>query len=94
MGKSSRKRLPGPTPRVESFHHPPTWRGREAVDALTPKLDHIVIDCGDQIAADAEAIRLLRQRVPVVTFVNNHFAGFAPETVRQLKTLMDRATSA
>jgi hypothetical protein len=61
---------------------------REAVDALTPKLDHIVIDRGDQIAADAEAIGLLRQRVPVVAFVNNHFAGYAPETVRQLAALL------
>jgi uncharacterized protein YecE (DUF72 family) len=61
---------------------------REAVDALTPRLDHIVIDRGDQIAADAEAIGLLRQRVPVVAFVNNHFAGYAPETVRQLARLL------
>jgi hypothetical protein len=61
----------------------------EAVDALTPTLDHIVIDRGGQVAADAEAIRQLRQRVPVVAFVNNHFAGYAPETVRQLVALTD-----
>jgi hypothetical protein len=51
---------------------------REAVDALAPALDHIVIDRGGQVAADAQVIRLLRQRVPVVAFVNNHFAGYAP----------------
>jgi uncharacterized protein YecE (DUF72 family) len=34
---------------------------REAVDALTPRLDHVVIDRGGQVAADAQAIRLLRQ---------------------------------
>jgi uncharacterized protein YecE (DUF72 family) len=61
---------------------------REAVDALTPKLDHIVIDRGQQVAADAEAIKLLAKRVPVVAFVNNHFAGYAPETVRQLLALL------
>jgi hypothetical protein len=60
---------------------------REAVDALTPKLDHIVIDRSDQVAADAQAIAQLRQRVPVLAFVNNHFAGYAPETVRQLLAL-------
>jgi hypothetical protein len=60
---------------------------REAVDALTWRLDHIVIDRGDQVAADAQAIRLLWQRVLVVGFVNNHFAGYAPETVRQLVAL-------
>jgi hypothetical protein len=60
------------------------WGEQDAIDALTPKLDHIVIDRGGQVAADAEAIGLLRQRVPVVAFVNNHFAGYAPETLRQL----------
>jgi uncharacterized protein YecE (DUF72 family) len=61
---------------------------REAVDALTPKLDHIVIDRAGQVADDAEAIRLLAKRVPVVAFVNNHFAGYAPETLRQLVALL------
>jgi hypothetical protein len=56
---------------------------------LTPTLDHIVIDCGQQMAEDARAIQVLRQRVPVVAFVNNHFAGFAPETVRQLASLVE-----
>jgi hypothetical protein len=46
------------------------------------------------VAADAEAIGALRQRVPVVAFVNNHFAGYAPETVRQLVRLMDDVASA
>jgi uncharacterized protein YecE (DUF72 family) len=60
---------------------------REAVDALTTTLDHIVIDRGEQVTADAQAIRQLQQRVPVTVFVNNHFAGYAPETVRQLLRL-------
>jgi uncharacterized protein YecE (DUF72 family) len=59
----------------------------EAVDALTPTLDHIVIDGGQQVAEDARVIRVLRQRVPVVAFVNNHYAGYAPETARQLVAL-------
>jgi hypothetical protein len=62
---------------------------REAVDALTPTLDHIVIDRGGQVASDAQAIKLLSRRVPVVAFVNNHFAGYAPETVRQVVALTD-----
>jgi hypothetical protein len=36
---------------------------------------------------DARAIQVLRQRVPVVAFVNNHYAGYAPETVRRLVAL-------
>jgi hypothetical protein len=58
----------------------------------TPTLDHIVIDRGAQVADDAQAIRDLRQRVPVVAFVNNHYAGYAPETVRQLVALIDAVT--
>jgi hypothetical protein len=57
---------------------------RKEVDRLTKKLDHIVVDRQDQILADAEAIKLLAKRVPVLAFVNNHFAGCAPETLRQL----------
>ena len=64
---------------------------REPVDALTPTLDHIVIDRGREVEADAQAIRLLRQRVPVVAFVNNHYAGYAPETARQLVALTGAA---
>jgi len=61
------------------------------VDALTPTLDYIVIDRGAQLAEDARAIRVLQQRVPVVAFVNNHYAGYAPETARQLVALTDAA---
>jgi hypothetical protein len=57
---------------------------REAVDALTPTPDHIVIDRCDQDRANAEATRLLSKRVPVVAFVNDHVAGFSPQTLRQL----------
>ena len=66
---------------------------REAVDALTPTLDHIVIDRGAEVETDARAIRVLRQRVLVVAFVNNHYAGYAPETVRQLVALTDAGRS-
>jgi hypothetical protein len=37
---------------------------------------------------------VLRQRVPVVAFVNNHFARYAPETVRQLMALTDTVPTA
>jgi uncharacterized protein YecE (DUF72 family) len=57
---------------------------RAEVDKRTPTLDHTVIDRGEQIEADAQAIRLLSARVPVLVFANNHFGGYAPETIRQL----------
>jgi uncharacterized protein YecE (DUF72 family) len=61
---------------------------RAEVDALTTTLDHVVIDRGDQIRADAQVIRLLSERVPVLAFVNNHFAGYAPETLRELQAVL------
>jgi uncharacterized protein YecE (DUF72 family) len=60
---------------------------RAVVDALTPTLDHIVIDRTAQLREDAEAIRLLGERVPVLVFVNNHYAGYAPGTIRQLQDI-------
>jgi hypothetical protein len=35
---------------------------------------------------------VLRERVPVAAFVNNHYAGYAPETARQLVALIDAIT--
>jgi uncharacterized protein YecE (DUF72 family) len=62
---------------------------RQVVDALTSTLDHTVIDRSGQLRDDAEAVRLLRERVPVLVFVNNHYAGYAPETIEQLQPLLD-----
>ena len=40
------------------------------------------------------AIRELAERVPVVAFVNNDFAGYAPQTVAQLRAALDAAGEA
>ena len=55
---------------------------RNEVDKLTETLDRIVVDRSGQITQDAKAIKLLQERVPVLVFVNNHFAGYSPETIR------------
>jgi hypothetical protein len=62
---------------------------RQVVDALTPTLDHIVVDRTAQLRDDAEAVGLLRERVPVLVFVNNHYAGYAPATIEQLRPLLE-----
>lgn len=61
---------------------------RAEVDNRTSTLNRIVIDRAAQVEADATAIRRLSTRVPVLAFVNNHFAGYAPETLRQLQALL------
>jgi len=57
---------------------------RAEVDKLTSKLDHTVIERSEQIHANARAIKLLSGKTPVLVFVNNHFAGYAPDTIREL----------
>jgi hypothetical protein len=57
---------------------------REEVDRRTKALNRVVVDRGKQVRRDAEAIRQLSERVPVLAFVNNHFAGYALTTVEQL----------
>lgn len=61
---------------------------RAEVEQHTTFFDHVVVDRTAELRDDAEAIRLLRERVPVLVFVNNHFAGHAPETIRQLHALL------
>ena len=60
------------------------------VVALTPEeRQHLaqLVSSGQRSARTLTRARILRQRVPVVAFVNNHYAGYAPETARQLVTL-------
>ncbi len=58
---------------------------RVEVDKLTTTLNRVVIDRADQIRQDAQVIKLLQKSVPVLVFVNNHFAGYAPQTIRELQ---------
>jgi hypothetical protein len=62
---------------------------RAAVEAATETLDRIVIDRSGQVRADALAIRKLEERVPVVAFVNNHFAAYAPQTAAELRAVLE-----
>lgn len=61
---------------------------RAEVERQTKIFNRIVVDRSAQLQADVEAIRMLRGRVPVVVFVNNHFAGHGPATVRELQAAL------
>ena len=61
---------------------------REAIEKITTSWDKIVVDRSTGLAESAEVIRAVARRVPVVVFANNHYAGFSPETVRQLRGLL------
>ena len=62
---------------------------RRAVDARTSTLDHVVIDRGDRLQRWAGLLRDSIGVVPMTyTYANNHYAGFAPDTIRELAGLV------
>jgi uncharacterized protein YecE (DUF72 family) len=61
---------------------------REAVEKLTTTFDRIVIDRSEELSECARSIEEMARRVPVVVFTNNHFAGYAPQTARDLHRLL------
>jgi uncharacterized protein YecE (DUF72 family) len=58
---------------------------REAVEKLTTTFNRIVVDKSTELAECSRSIEEMARRVPVVVFTNNHYAGFAPETARDLR---------
>jgi uncharacterized protein YecE (DUF72 family) len=62
---------------------------REAIEKLTQTWDHIVVDRSAELSETAGVIDALARRVPTVVFINNHYAGYAIETARQLRELLD-----
>ena len=58
---------------------------RYEIENITKTWDRTVVERTKEIDEWAEVTNVLRKRVPVYTYVNNHFAGHAPDTVRELK---------
>ena len=61
---------------------------REAIEKITTRWDRVVVDRSAELDETAGVVRDLSRRVPVAVFANNHYAGFAPETVRMLRRLL------
>ncbi|MBI3464425.1 MAG: DUF72 domain-containing protein [Planctomycetes bacterium] len=61
---------------------------RQGIEAITTTWNKIVIDKSDELRRTAAAIQRLAQRVPVLAFVNNHYAGYAPETAEMLRQVL------
>lgn len=58
---------------------------RYGIEEITKTWDRTVIDKSREIEEWTGVTQILQKRVPVYTFVNNHFAGHAPDTIRELK---------
>ena len=58
---------------------------RQAVEAKTETFDRIVLDLSDRLARWADLLESLGSRVrETFAYANNHYAGFGPETIRDL----------
>ncbi|MEZ5962896.1 MAG: DUF72 domain-containing protein [Planctomycetota bacterium] len=67
---------------------------RKAMDALTERFDRVVVDQSRRLARWAELLRRLSARVSdTYVFANNHYAGFAPATIRDLVARISDANS-
>ncbi len=58
---------------------------REGIEKIATTWDKIVVDRSAELAETAGVIETMAERVPVVVFVNNHYAGHSPETARHLR---------
>lgn len=58
---------------------------RYGIEEITRRWDKTVVDKSREIDEWADVVSMVKKRVPVYTFVNNHFAGHAPATIRELK---------
>ncbi len=61
---------------------------REAIEKVTTTWDKTVVDRSAELAETAGVIRSMAERVPVVVFINNHYAGHSPATARDLRALL------
>ena len=61
---------------------------RDGIEKITTTWDRVVVDRSDDLAATAGLIQGLASRVPVLAFLNNHYAGHSPATARDLRDLL------
>ena len=62
---------------------------RKGIEAVTTRWDQVAVDRSERLREIAVALRGLPSGTEIVTFVNNHFAGHAPATVRELAAMME-----
>jgi uncharacterized protein YecE (DUF72 family) len=63
---------------------------RKGIEEITTSWDREVVDRTDRLSSLAEALGRLPDRMEIVAFINNHFAGHAPATCRRLRQCLDR----
>jgi uncharacterized protein YecE (DUF72 family) len=65
---------------------------RKAIDAVTSTFDRVVLDQSDRLGRWATLMRKLLPGVEAAyLYANNHYAGHAPETIRQLAEMIEES---
>jgi uncharacterized protein YecE (DUF72 family) len=63
---------------------------RKRIDSLTDTLDRTILDQGPRLERWAELLRSALERVPeTYVYANNHYAGYAPDTIDDLRARVD-----
>ena len=68
---------------------------RKKIEDITTTWDREVIDKSESLTKIASFLaRLDRENILSYTYINNHYAGHAPETLRKLRVFLDRMIEA
>ncbi len=66
---------------------------RQQIEAITKTWEKEVIDRSESMQRWAEfLVRMVARNVPTLVYINNHYAGHAPATLRRLKEMFDALT--
>lgn len=64
---------------------------RKAIDQITTRFDQIVVDQSARLERWAKLLATLRERTgEIVVYANNHYAGHAPDSIRDLIARVER----
>lgn len=67
---------------------------RKAIDAVTTTFDRIVLDQSSRLRRWAELLgKLLPGVNAAFLYANNHYAGHAPDTIRELAAMIEKSSS-
>lgn len=87
---------------VEKLFDPVTGRvcyirllgDRQQIEAITKTWDREVIDREESLERwSAFLVRMMARQIRTLVYINNHYAGHAPATLRRLKELFERAAA-
>jgi len=68
---------------------------RKKIEEITTSWDKVVLDKTENLNKIAGfLLKLSRQKIFTYTYINNHYAGHAPETLRNLQEYLDRLIGA